>query len=79
MGESFWQKNTLVTPILFELHMSIMIFSPGANCGHHPLVAIYIFWDMSLLANTVQNSTWNITLKCYGMLSCTSMGLYCNI
>lgn len=26
---------------------------------------------MSLFANTVQNSTWNITLKCYGLLSCT--------
>ena len=32
MGESFWQNNSLVTHILFELQ-SIIIFSPVANFG----------------------------------------------
>ena len=36
MGESFWQNNSLVTHILFELQ-PIMIFSPVANFEHHPL------------------------------------------
>jgi hypothetical protein len=34
---SFWQKDSLITHILFELWL-IMIFSPMANFGHHPLV-----------------------------------------
>ena len=36
IGESFWQNNRLVTHILFELWL-IMIFSPVANFGQHPL------------------------------------------
>ena len=36
MGESFWQNNSLVTHILFDLQ-PIMIFSPVANFGTHPL------------------------------------------
>ena len=36
MGESFWQNNSRVTHILFELQ-SIILFSPVANFGHHPL------------------------------------------
>ena len=36
-GESFWQKDSLITHILFELQ-PIMIFSPVANFGHHPLL-----------------------------------------
>ena len=36
IGESFWENNRLVTPLLFELCL-IMIFSPVANFGHHPL------------------------------------------
>ena len=36
MGGSFWQKNSLITLILFELQ-PIIIFSSGANFGHHPL------------------------------------------
>ena len=34
---SFWQKDSLVTHILFELHMPIMIFCPVVKFGHHPL------------------------------------------
>ena len=37
MGESFWQNNSLVTHILFELQPT-MILSSVANFGHHPLV-----------------------------------------
>ena len=33
---SFWQKDSLITHILFELWL-IMIFSPVANFGQHPL------------------------------------------
>ena len=36
MGESFWQNNRLVNHMLFELYL-IMIFSPVANFGDHPL------------------------------------------
>ena len=36
--ESFWQNNRLVTHIFFELWL-IMIFSPVANFGHHPLAS----------------------------------------
>jgi hypothetical protein len=36
MRGSFWHKNSLITHILFELQ-PIMIFSPVANFGHHPL------------------------------------------
>ena len=36
IGESFWENYRLVTPLLFELCL-IMIFSPVANFGHHPL------------------------------------------
>ena len=39
MGESFWQNNSLVTHIFFELQ-PIMVFSPVANFGHHPLCFI---------------------------------------
>ena len=41
MVESFWENNRLVNHILFELCL-IMIFSPDANFGHHPL-GIYLF------------------------------------
>ena len=34
--ESFWQKDSMITHILFET-MPILIFSPGANFGHHPI------------------------------------------
>ena len=34
--ETFWQNNSLVTHILFELK-PIMIFSPVVDFGHHPL------------------------------------------
>ena len=36
MGESFWQNNSLVTHILFELQPIIM-FSPVANFGDQSL------------------------------------------
>ena len=42
VGESFWQKDSLITHILFE-HMPIMIYSPVANLMHHPLVVILGF------------------------------------
>ena len=38
MGESFWQNNSLVTCILFELQ-PIIIFSPVANFGDQSLVS----------------------------------------
>jgi hypothetical protein len=37
MGESFCQKDSLITHILFELWL-IMIFSPVANFAQHPLL-----------------------------------------
>jgi hypothetical protein len=36
MGESFWQNNSMVTHILFELQ-PIIIFSPVANFGDQSL------------------------------------------
>ena len=44
IGGSFWQKDRLITPILFELCMSITIFSPVSNFG-----------DQSLQPSQVQN------------------------
>ena len=37
MGGSFWQKDSLITLILFELCMSILVFIPVANLMHHTL------------------------------------------
>ena len=37
MRESFWQKGSLIIHIFFEL-WQIMIFSPVANFGQHPLL-----------------------------------------
>ena len=38
MGKSFWQKNSLVTHILFDLCLlPIMMLSPFANFGKQPL------------------------------------------
>ena len=34
--ESFWEKDSLITLLLFKLWL-IMIFSPVANFGNHPL------------------------------------------
>ena len=34
----FWHKDSVITHIFFELQ-PIMIFSPVANFGHHPLQA----------------------------------------
>ena len=42
MRELFWQNNSLVTHILFEL-CSIWYISPVANFGTHPLVRHRIF------------------------------------
>ena len=38
----FVQRDSLVTLILFELHMPLMIFNPVANFGDHPLLLIQI-------------------------------------
>ena len=37
MGKSFWQKDSLITHILFELGMPILIFSPVYLLMRHPL------------------------------------------
>ena len=37
IGESFWKNTSLVTPILFELGMPILIFSPVQMIMGHPL------------------------------------------
>ena len=41
MGESFWQNNSLVTHILFELQ-PIIIFSPVANFGNQSIFSIIL-------------------------------------
>ena len=38
MRESFWEKDSLITHILFELQ-SIFIFSPVANFGNQSLIS----------------------------------------
>ena len=54
MRGSFWQKNNLITHILFELQ-PIVIFSTVANFG-----------DPSL--KTYSNSKWNLaSIPCYIM------------
>ena len=51
MRESFWQKDSLITHILFELHPFI-IFSPVANFADQSLVVdlcyFALFEDFSL-------------------------------
>ena len=41
MGESFWEKDSLITSILLELQ-NIMIFSPVASFGNHSLISNFI-------------------------------------
>ena len=41
MGETFWQKNSLITRILFELWL-IMIFRPVANFAQQSLSENYL-------------------------------------
>ena len=59
MGEPFWQNNSLVSLILFELQ-PIIIFSPVANFGNQSLICMssrlltpfgegFSFDDISLL------------------------------
>jgi hypothetical protein len=47
MGESFWQNNSLVTHILFELQ-PIIIFGPVVNFGDQSLV---MFHKLSIFKN----------------------------
>ena len=49
IGESFWQNTSLVTHILFELHMPILIFSPVQIIMRHHLLR------KKLLAPTISN------------------------
>ena len=48
-GGSFWQKDSFVTLILFELHMPLMIFSPVTNFGDHPLCTPNVFKARELM------------------------------
>ena len=43
---SFCHKDNLITHILFELQL-IMIFSPVAILGHHPLHSFFWIWSLS--------------------------------
>ena len=47
MGESFWQNNSLVTHILFELQ-PIIIFSPVANFSDQSLVSQHRNYSISI-------------------------------
>ena len=44
MRESFWQKDSLITHILYELQ-PIIIFSPVANFGDQPQVVFLAVFD----------------------------------
>ena len=51
MGERFWQNNSLVIHILFELQ-PIIIFSPVANFGNqslYQLINLYLLNGSGLL------------------------------
>ena len=56
IGESFWQKDSLITNILFELYLfcstTILIFSPVANFG-----------DQSLCKHSIMHK--NMKMKLY--------------
>ena len=63
MAEYFLQKDSLITHILFELQ-SIIIFSPVANFGHHPLgrcAASGFGW--SKVGNAWLIFQWNISFS----------------
>ena len=51
MGETFWQKDSLITHILFELRL-IMILSPVANFGQHPLYTYFCYITFQIFEST---------------------------
>ena len=67
IGGSFWQKNSLITIMLFELCL-FMIFSPVANLMHHPLVGMYLIAFKKSLIFFMEKLLFvsNTYLKCYG-------------
>ena len=52
MGESFWQKDSLITHILFELWL-IMIFSPVANFAQHSLCYLLLCFTFVCYLSTL--------------------------
>ena len=47
MGEPFWQNNSLVSHILFELQ-PLIIFSPVANFGNQSLIRTFSWKNMGM-------------------------------
>ena len=55
MGGSFWQKDSLITHIPFELWL-IMVFSPVANFEQHPLEYNDVFFLVRICSwSTLKN------------------------
>jgi hypothetical protein len=68
---SFWQKDSLITHMIFELCL-FMIFSPVANFRHHPLNQLWItISDQNLkLCDIVRyNVKWQFKINCAGKSS----------
>ena len=55
MGEPFWQNNSLVSHILFELQ-PIIIFSPVTNFGNQSL----------FIKNAIENTTFKFKIGISG-------------
>ena len=61
---SFWQKDSLITHILFELAMPILIFSPVQIIMRHPLIsdAKALQWKIPLSNSTqIHSVLWAVT------------------
>ena len=52
MGESFWQKDSLITHLLFELWL-IMIFNPVANFAQQSLPPVQKFLNLTKFLTTL--------------------------
>ena len=67
ISESLWKKDSLITHILFELWL-IMILSPVATFGHHPLKLRCIFHSTRLYISYCFLSK-EVLLFCFRMFS----------
>ena len=66
MGESFWQNNSNVTHVIFELQ-PIIIFSPVANFGNQSIIQNWVDYvvNSSSYIKTLHYLITNIVLPQY--------------
>ena len=76
MVESFWQKDSLITHILFELCMLILILSSVYFLMRHPQVLMSLFVSVALCpALPLPHSTMHSASLSYVLLRHTQFSL----